>query len=200
MCFNYQLEIDIAATEARYNAKVKDPGLFNTGNFNGFTFPRLPVITNKEPDLIQFYSWGLIPFWAKDREIQKNTLNARIETIAEKPSFRNCVQNRCLIPATAFYEWQWLDEKGKLKQKYKLTINDQDVFSFAGIYSTWVDNGTGEIVNSFSILTMDANQLMAEIHNTKKRMPVIISSNDEQNWLSGGELNHMNDDLIATKV
>ena len=132
-----------------------------------------------------FYNWGLIPFWAKNDTLKKSTLNARIETLAEKPAFRNSVENRCLVIANGYYEWQWLDEKGKQKQKYLITPAKEELFAFAGIYSRWKDPQTGNDINTYSIVTTRANELMSEIHNNKERMPVILRPTDRQAWLEG---------------
>jgi len=102
--------------------------------------------------------------------------------------------------ADGFYEWQWLDEKGKQKQKYELTLPDNELFAFAGLYSEWVDKSTGEIINSYTILTTEANELMSKIHNTKKRMPVILSADNEKNWLHGHDLTMQNEKLKATEI
>src|SRR5690606_2818733 len=127
-----------------------------------------------KPTLIQHYNWGLIPSWSKDEEIKKLTLNARIETIKEKPSFKNLINKRCLVIANGYYEWQWLDSKGKNKIKYEIGIGNDDLFAFAGLYSQWVNNSTGEIKDTYSIVITKANQLMAEIHNTKKIKQIIL--------------------------
>lgn len=200
MCFHSKQSKSAQELQNRFKAKFENEALFTPSIYNGFQFPKTPVITNKQPDKIQFFNWGLIPFWAKDDSIQKNTLNARIKTIHEKPAFRNVVNNRCLILADGFYEWQWLDDKGKQKQKYELTLPDNELFAFAGLYSEWTDKSTGEIISTYTILTTEANELMSKIHNTKKRMPIIISKDYEQTWLNGQELNMQNDKLIATEV
>lgn len=144
--------------------------------------------------------WGLIPFWAKDNSIRKNTLNARFETLREKASFRSSLNNRCLVLSDGFYEWQWLDEKGKKKQKYLITRPNEEAFAFAGLYNDWIDKSTGEIVKTYTIITTKANELMANIHNTKKRMPFILSPEIEEAWLMGEELQFQNLELIATEI
>lgn len=116
------------------------------------------------------------------------TLNTKIESATEKPAFRNSVKNRCLIVANGYYEWQWLDPKGKQKQKYLIKPKTQDIFAFAGIYSTWRNPQTNEQINSYSILTTEANQLMSKIHNNKKRMPVVLRKEDHELWISEKEL------------
>lgn len=110
-------------------------------------------------------------------------LNAKIETLVEKPAFKNVLNQRCLILANGFYEWQWLDAKGKNKIKFEIGIGNDELFAFAGLYSQWIDPDTSEIVPTFTIVTTEANTLMAEIHNIKKRMPVILRPEDEQHWL-----------------
>lgn len=173
MCFHSQQTKSATQLEHRFKAKFIEKDKYIPGIYNGLQHPDTPVITNLEPQSIQLFQWGLIPFWAKDKSIQKNTLNARLETLHEKPSFRKSMQNRCLILADGFFEWQWLDTKGKQKQKYLITLPDESLFAFAGLYNTWVDKETGEIVKTYTIITTAANELMSRIHNTKKRMPVI---------------------------
>lgn len=200
MCFHSKQSKSAQELQNRFNAKFDNEALFTPNIYNGFQHPKTPVITDKKPDTIQFYNWGLIPFWAKDDSMRKNTLNARIETIHEKAPFRNSVNNRCLILADGFYEWQWLDEKGKQKQKYELALPGNELFAFAGIYSEWTDKSTGEIVNTYTILTTEANELMSKIHNTKKRMPVIVAADNELSWLNGHGLTMQNDRLIAKSI
>lgn len=200
MCFHSKQSKEAQELEKRFRAKFDRGTSYTPATYNGFQHPSTPVITHLHPDKIQLYHWGLIPFWAKDNTIRKNTLNAKIETIHEKPSFRNVVNNRCLVLADAFYEWQWLDEKGKYKQPYELSLPHHEVFAFAGLWSEWIDKTTGEVVPTYTILTTAANSLMQEIHNTKMRMPVIVAADAEQQWLQGKELIMQNEALIATKV
>ena len=200
MCFHAQLSQPISKLEQRFNAQLLKLQNYQAGIYNGFTHPHTPVIIDKEPKTIQLFQWGLIPFWAKDTNIQKHTLNARIETLTEKPSFRNVVNNHCLILADGFFEWQWLDAKGKQKQKYFITLPNNEPFTFGGLYSTWVDKTTGEIKNTYTIITKPANDLMSKIHNTKKRMPLILNPEDENNWLQGNKLEEEEIKLIATPI
>lgn len=170
MCFHSKQTKLALEVENRFNAKIDNIDVFKPHeNINGFEYPLTPVIIDEKPEIITHYNWGLIPYWSKDDEIKKFTLNARIETIGEKPSFRNSVNKRCLVIANGFYEWQWLDSKGKNKIKYEIGIGNEDLFAFAGIYSQWIDTNTGEIRNTYSIVTTEANLLMAEIHNHKKK-------------------------------
>ena len=199
MCFNTRQSKRQEQLEKRYNAKIAKLNQYNISiQFNGFLHPETPVITNKETDLIQFYKWGLIPHWAKDDTIKKHTLNARIETIDQKPSFRDAAKNRCLVLVDGFYEWQWLDPKGKQKQKYLITRPNDEAFSLAGLWSQWTDKSTGEILNTYTILTTEANELMSRIHNSQKRMPVILLQSNEMNWLRGEDISFEEVELLAT--
>src|SRR5690625_5174052 len=126
--------------------------------------------------------------WAKDKNIQKQTLNAKIETIKEKASFKNNFNNRCLVLVRGFYEWKWLDSKGNTKQKHYLTVKNQEIFSLGGIYSHWTDEETGDELTTFSIVTTQANELMTEIHNIKHRMPIVLYKAKEMEWLQIREI------------
>lgn len=150
----------------------------------GFTFPNWRIITADAE--IQSMNWGLIPSWFKgsdSNEIAAMTLNAKIETAHEKASFKHLIDTkRCIIPSTGFFEWKTI---GKEKVPYFIFPSQDTVFSMAGIYDTWVDPTSGSVLNTFSMLTCAANPLMEEIHNTKKRMPVILAQEAEDNWLQG---------------
>lgn len=150
---------------------------------NAFNYPKCPIIT--ESDEIQVFNWGLIPFWIKDEknaeEIKRMTLNARADTIFEKPSFREPImKKRCIIPSTGYFEWR---HEGKKKIPYFIFLKDEPIFSMAGIYDSWLDKKTGEVKQTFSIITTDANPLTDYIHNTKHRMPAILSKEEENRWL-----------------
>jgi len=127
---------------------------------------------------VRMLKWGLVPHWAKDTKIGFKMINARSETVFEKPAFREPVRSaRCLIPAQAFYEWQRVDGR---KQPFAISINDMDVFALAGLMAHWQDEATGEVVDSFTVLTCPPNELMAPIHD---RMPVILKPDAWFNWL-----------------
>lgn len=185
MCFYSQQKETILKVKKRFNANVLKPELFlQDENINGFSHPNIPIITNTNPTSIETeYTWGLMPSWAKETSFRKNTLNAKIETVTEKPSFKNSLDNRCLIIATAFYEWRWLDEKGKIKQKYQIN-GETEIITFAGIYNHWTNPENGEILKTYSMLTTEANTTMQFIHNHKKRMPIILKQEDEMKWLT----------------
>ena len=189
MCYRTKLNSKISSLERSLDAHFLEPEKYKPQEeINAFSFSETPVITKENPGEIQMFQWGLIPFWAKDDQIKKMTLNCKIETANEKPAFRNSVENRCLIIADGYYEWQWLDAKGKEKQKFLIQPADQEIFTFAGIYSTWEDPQSNKLFSSYSILTTAANELMSEIHNNKKRMPVVLLQKDQSKWLAGNEL------------
>lgn len=150
---------------------------------NAFSHPLYPIVTDS--DELQAFHWGLIPFWVKTEEQAKDmenmTINAKADTIFEKPSFRNpIISRRCIVPSTGFFEWHHDNTK---KTPYFIQVKDEDIFSMAGIYDIWNNPVTGEAYHSFSIITTEANSLMSFVHNAKKRMPVILSPEDEQKWL-----------------
>ena len=188
MCYYTDTSLTKQAIKEIYGVNIEEAEYKPTKFLNGFAHPQIPIIMDESKDLLSTASWGLIPFWAKDRNIQKQTLNAKIETIKEKPSFKNNFNKRCLVLVNGFYEWKWLDEKGKQKNKHFLTVKDQQIFSLGGIYSNWTDKETGEKVTTVSIVTTQANELMAEIHNSKHRMPIILHHNIEKQWLSNKDI------------
>ena len=149
---------------------------------NGFTFPEWPIIT--VDDNIQIMKWGLIPHWFRSEnthEIANKTLNARIESLAEKASFKSLTQGkRCIIPSTGFFEYQ---HQGKARNPFFIFPKDDSVFSMAGLYDEWLNPISGLPTLSFTIITTTANSLMEEIHNSKKRMPLILSPNQIEAYL-----------------
>ncbi|MUL34810.1 SOS response-associated peptidase [Gloeocapsopsis dulcis] len=126
---------------------------------------------------LKLFRWGLIPSWAKDPSIGSRLINARSETVSEKPSFRAAFrQRRCLVVADGFYEWQRQEHK---KQPYYFQRQDKQPFGFAGLWEHW-QSPEGETINTCTILTTEANELMHPIHD---RMPVILNSQDYALWL-----------------
>jgi putative SOS response-associated peptidase YedK len=142
--------------------------------------PRQPVAVIVEDGKRKIVSlqWGLIPHWAKDEKIANKLINARAETIAEKPSFRNSFKKfRCLIIADGFYEWQGA---GLKKRPFFIFMKDGKPFGMAGLYDRWIDPH-GKTVVTCTIVTTDANEFMKPIHH---RMPVIIAPADYDQWLN----------------
>jgi len=137
----------------------------------------LAVITNSNRNYISYFRWGLVPSWAKDVKIGAKMINARSETILEKASFRTAFsRRRCLVPATSFFEWK----QDKVKKPYVIKLVGGEIFSMAGIWEKW-KSPEGLFVNSFSIITTEANSAMQALHH---RMPVILSKQNENVWLS----------------
>jgi len=142
--------------------------------------PTQPVaaITENSPRVLEMMRWGLVPFWAKDLSIGSRLLNARAETLSEKPAFRAAfARRRCLVPADGFYEWR---KQGKMKQPLRIHRKDDDLFAFAGLWEEWT-SPDGSPLHSCTIITVAANELMAPIHD---RMPAILRPQDEAAWLS----------------
>ena len=150
-----------------------------------FAYSAFPIITQSDPVHLQLYNWGLIPSWAKPADaLQKRsgTVNARLESAFDLASFKTPIRSqRCIVPLTGFYEAQ---EVGKEKVPYFIHLRDEPIFSVAGLYEHWSDNSTGVEYKTFTMVTTEANELMAEIHNTKKRMPIILTRENEKNWLN----------------
>lgn len=186
MCYYVAQNQPLDKVEKRYHAKADNESSFLQSDYiSAFEYLKMPIITTENPSIIATnYSWGLLPSWAKNMDFRKNTLNARSETIYDKPSFKNAVNNRCLIIASSYFEWRWLDEKGKNKQKYQIFSQDDEVIAFAGIYDKWCNPANSEIANTFSMVTSEANETMQYVHNYKKRMPIIIRKGDESKWLN----------------
>ena len=152
-----------------------------------FTHPACPIITSNQS--IEVAKWGLIPSWTKTVEnaikIRKNNLNARSETVFELPSFRNSIHSkRCLLPSTGYFEFH---HSGKNITPYYIFVKNEEIFSLGAIYDIWQNPDTKEKEMTFSVLTVPANELCAKIHNGGKnpfRMPLIISKENEEYWLS----------------
>lgn len=143
---------------------------------------KVKVILNTKPDEITEAQWGLLPSWAKDKSLASKMINARVETLHEKASFKNSFRNkRCLIIADAFYEWKQV-QNFRTKIPYLIKLKSGEPFTFAGLWDLWIDREAGvkEEIISTTIITTEPNELMAEIHN---RMPVIIPEKLRQVWL-----------------
>jgi putative SOS response-associated peptidase YedK len=156
---------------------------------SGFSHPSLLIYTNHDSKLPIVATWGLVPHWVKDKlqlkKIWNNTLNARGETIFEKPSFRESAKHqRCLIYVDGFYEHHHF--KGKT-YPFFIKRKDNEPLIIGGLWSDWVDPETGEIINTFSIVTTKGNSLLTKIHNNPKiegsRMPLILTEEVAEKWL-----------------
>lgn len=153
---------------------------------SAFAHPILPVATVLTPYTVSGMTWGFVPAWARNPEeaakLANSTLNARCETLYELPSFRDAAEagQRCLLFVDAFYEWQHV---GKQKIPYVITDKDEAPFAIGGLWSRWTDRATGTVHEGFSVITTPANELLAEIHNMKQRMPLILQQALWEEWL-----------------
>lgn len=131
---------------------------------------------------VSLLRWGLVPFWAKDSKIGNRMINARAETVAEKPSFRAAyAKRRCIVFADGFYEWR---TEASGKTPYFISMASGEPFAFAGLWESWKDRETGESLQTSTIITTAANNFMAAIHN---RMPVVLDPSTAERWLSGDD-------------
>ncbi len=185
MCGRFSLSSSVAEIAAVFGVESDDlPPRYNIAPSQSVAaIVRLPDTSKPQLQMLQ---WGLIPAWAKDPKIGYKLINARAETVSEKPSFRSAFrQRRCLIPTTGFYEWQQV-AGSRQKQPYFIGLQDERLFAFAGLYERWESPG-GDILETCTIITTAANDLVEPIHD---RMPVILDRNDYNLWLdpSFGEI------------
>ena len=183
MCGRYSLTV---TPDELYRLFGIDDKLNLQPRFNVAPTQAAPVVRKtggeKNMDMLR---WGLIPPWSKDASIASKLINARGETVAEKPSFRSAYESRrCLVPVDGFYEWR--TEGGK-KQPFRIGFREGKPFAFAGLWESWtVPEGlkdTGDTVETFTIVTTNANPKLVPIHH---RMPVIVDPTDYELWLEGG--------------
>jgi putative SOS response-associated peptidase YedK len=178
MCGRYSFAIEDELIKERFGVTVRSA--IYKARYNSAPAQDLAVISNDAPDTLCFFRWGLIPFWAKDASSGYKMINAKAETILEKPSFRNAFKSRrCLVLSDGFFEWR----KDQEKTPYRFMMKGGIPFAMAGIWEKW-GSPDGEIIHSFSIITTGANSLVEKIHN---RMPVILRNEDERKWLGNTE-------------
>jgi putative SOS response-associated peptidase YedK len=181
MCGRYSFAIEDALILERFGIRVRTA--IYKARYNCAPSQNLAVIANDAPDTLKFFRWGLVPSWAKDPSAGNKLINARGETVAEKPSFKNAFRNRrCLVPATGFFEWQHGGRAAPWRgpSPWHIRMKNGDPFCFAGLWDQWVSGG-GEIIHSFTIITTSPNKLMEPIHD---RMPVILHRDDERRWIA----------------
>ena len=186
MCGRYTLVAPAPVFEDHFEASFAES---LAPSYNAAPSQRLPIIRNDQPGKIQLLSWGLVPAWSKDPKSGPRPINARAETLAEKPTFRTLVgRRRCLVLADSFYEWQ-ATAQGKVP--HRILRQDEAPFAFAGLWDEWADRATGEVLPTFTIVTTTANALMAPLH---ERMPVILPDRAaELMWLAdeAGQAAHL---------
>lgn len=186
MCYNLSKNDPEDKLIQRYNKGLKAKGEVQTKLFvNGYTYPKLHIIKSEDSSVIDVANWGLVPSFidneVKAKDYASYTLNAKAETVFDLPSYKNSIRpRRCLIPVTGFFEW--MDVK-KIKFPFYIHLKEEEIFSLGGIYDEWVNKETGEIHTTFSIVTTPANPLMEKIHNLKKRMPLILTPENENEWI-----------------
>lgn len=179
MCGRYSL---ICIDDLGNRFRVHNPMIGSRSHFNVRPASEMPVIVRKEQDEIALMRWGLIPRWTTDPTVATKPINARGESLLEKPMFAPLLKSgRCLIPASGFFEWK---KEGKRKIPFYFTVPESPIFSFAGLFDAW-KSPDGTTLMTYTIITCAPNELLAEVHN---RMPVILSREDEERWLSHDQL------------
>ncbi len=175
MCGRFSIFTPVQELKHRFDADSPDEDV--SPRYNAAPGQKLVVIPMNDPHKMHLYRWGLIPHWAKDEKIGYKMINARAESLSEKPAFRGPLRKgRCLVLADGFYEWS--DRTGK-KIPYRIELTQKIPFAMAGLSSTWKDEKGNEI-DSFTIITTAANTTVRAIHD---RMPVILRNEQEKEWL-----------------
>lgn len=174
MCGRYAL-VETDALQTRFDISGTMPDL--APRYNVAPTQILPVVVRNSPNRIALMRWGLIPSWAKDASGAGRMINARAETVAERPAYRTALRSRrCLVPANGFFEWQ---RAGASRVPHYFHMKDDALFAFAGLYDTWRDPN-GDTITTYTIITGAPNDVVAPIHD---RMPVILHREDEDRWL-----------------
>jgi putative SOS response-associated peptidase YedK len=162
MCYRYSTP-DPDTVKKTFQVKLSEnfEKRYHVGAFENV---KLPVITNENPKQVDLFNWGLIPFWIKDeksaKEISERTVNARSETIFEKPAFRNSAgKKHCLVIADGFFEWRYFQGKN---YPYYIKVKNREAFAIAGLWDCWKNKNTGENIFSYTIITTEANPMMAK--------------------------------------
>lgn len=185
MCNFVSLQLQKKELEKATGAKYKGTADYDRGYvLSGFATPLLPAMLDEEPGILQPAHWGLVPAWVKEDTHRTKTLNARIETAEELPSYRDAIHRRCVVAVEAFHEWKWLDDRGKRKDQYYIHLKNQSITWLGGLYSTWQNPRDGRSQTTFTLVTTEANALMAEIHNRKRRMPIVLDTAATERWLA----------------
>ena len=179
MCGRYSITTSTEALRRLFNF-FKCPNL--QPRYNMAPMQLAPVIRERDAERhLDMLRWGLLPKWSKDESGGAKMINARSETIAEKPAYREAFRNRrCLVPADGFFEWRVC---GKTKQPHRVCLTNDDAFAFAGLWESWLDpREGGAVVETFTVATVVASASIAHIHH---RMPVILEPADHEIWLTG---------------
>ncbi|QIN32763.1 SOS response-associated peptidase [Legionella longbeachae] len=180
MCGRFALETTADYIKSKYRIEMLSE---ITPRFNIAPSQKVLVIMNTEEGIrAEHFQWGLVPFFAKDKVISPPLINARSETVAEKPAFRHALKSRrCLVIMSGFFEWLRIED---LKQPYYITMNNNDLLAVAGLWEQW-QSKEGEVVYSCCMLTTEANNFMSSLYH---RMPVILNKEQQALWLEHKEL------------
>ncbi|WP_255148915.1 SOS response-associated peptidase [Halorarius halobius] len=189
MCGRYSVFLEPREVAERFDVAVPDD---LQPHYNAAPSQSLPVVTNHDPDRLSHQQWGLIPAWADDGF--QGLINARAETVTEKPAFADAYERRrCLVVADGYYEWQARDAG---KQPYRITLPDEEPFAMAGLWERWTPETTqtglsefgtdgpddgDDTVETFTVVTTEANEFQSEYHH---RMPVVLAPDEEREWLA----------------
>ncbi|WP_145047840.1 SOS response-associated peptidase [Paenibacillus xylanexedens] len=178
MCGRFTIIDPLEDIMERYMASIAE-GFEYKPNYNAAPLQNIPaIIGSSKENRLGSLRWGLVPSWAEDDKIGNKMINARAETLAVKPAFKRLISSkRCIVPCNGFYEWK---KEGSNKQPMRILMKDHSIFSLAGLYDTWIDQD-GNKLSSCTIITTEPNSLMSDIHD---RMPVILRSQDEAEWLN----------------
>ncbi|HMW03166.1 MAG TPA: SOS response-associated peptidase, partial [Acidobacteriota bacterium] len=176
MCGRYTLSVEEPVVLDRFGLTTTE--LILTPRYNIAPTQPIPVVLNTSPETLSAAKWGLIPAWAKDAKMAATMINARSETLLEKPSFRTILKSqRCLVVADGFYEWK-KNEDGT-KTPYRVQLDSGEVFAMAGLWDTW-KAPDGTLLRTCTIITTTANDVLAPLH---ERMAVILPPETERLWL-----------------
>ena len=177
MCGRFTITKTEQELEKRFDASFSSKVL--EARYNVAPTQLSAVITHDEPEAVQLFRWGLVPFWAKDLGIGARMINARCETVSEKPAFKDAYRKRrCLVLADGYYEWI---KRGKEKIPHRIQFRDQAPFAMAGLWERWKPKTLeADTVQTFTIITVPAAKSVEHIHD---RMPAILSREQERLWL-----------------
>ncbi|MCF2443967.1 SOS response-associated peptidase [Dyadobacter sp. CY345] len=197
MCYHTALTVEENDIARAMNAEFLEKDRFTPKKeFNGFENPDYPIVRWDERNIIQYFEWGLLADYLSfrglgknDKEAKKarnNCLNAKIEELQDKVSFKAKIGNRCLVPMNGMYEWQWADVNNPKckKTKYLVSKPDNSVFCCAGLFNEWIDPLTGFTTYCYTICTAEGNELMKEIKNEGQRMLVVLDPSEYEHWLN----------------
>lgn len=180
MCGRFVSKAKKEEIENEFEVEIGDDSLI-VPRYNIAPTQLIAAITELENTReILLFKWGLVPKWAKDESMSSKLINARAETLREKPSFRDAFRSRrCIIPTSGFYEWQ-KTEKGA-KQPFYFYLKEKEVFGFAGLWEEWLNKETGELTETCTIITTESNDVLKPVH---ERMPVILKTDFYEQWLN----------------